>query len=156
MEVIALTGTYDPEIKSLIQKMVPDEGFVIKEITSASQYDELIDANYIILRILSLNEEVINSLPNLKLIQRWGAGYDKVDVRAAGKRNIPVAITPGMNSAAVSEMALLLMLAVYRKLIQLPSDQEYKYPLTKSLSIHYFLPALTRYSAFTTSVFGKL
>jgi D-3-phosphoglycerate dehydrogenase len=121
MEIIALTGTYDPEIKEMLSQMVPS-GFMLKEITSADQYDELHDANYIILRILSLNEKVINSLPNLKLIQRWGAGYDKVDVKAAGKRNIPVAVTPGMNAPAVSEMAVLLMLAVYRNLIQLHNN----------------------------------
>lgn len=118
MEVIALTGTYDPAIKKIIAEMIPS-GFVLKEITSADQYDELRDAHYIILRILSLNETVINSLPHLKLIQRWGAGYDKVDVKAAGRRNIPVAVTPGMNAPAVSEMAVLLMLAVYRNLIRL-------------------------------------
>ena len=121
MEIIALTGTYDPEIKEMLSQMVP-RGFMLKEITSADQYSELHDVNYIILRILSLNEEVINSLPNLKLIQRWGAGYDKVDIKAAGKRNIPVAVTPGMNAPAVSEMAVLLMLAVYRNLIQLHNN----------------------------------
>lgn len=121
MEIIALTGQYDSEIKALISKMVPS-GFKLKEISAASQYDQLHDANYIILRILSLNEEVINSLPNLKLIQRWGVGYDKVDIKAAGKNNIPVAITPGMNASSVSEMAVLLMLAVYRKLICLHNN----------------------------------
>jgi D-3-phosphoglycerate dehydrogenase len=121
VEIIALTGQYDPEIKALISKMVPS-GFELKEISAASQYDQLQDANYIILRILSLNEEVINSLPNLKLIQRWGVGYEKVDIIAAGKNNVPVAITPGMNASSVSEMAVLLMLAVYRKLIRLHNN----------------------------------
>lgn len=121
MEIIALTGQYDPEIKAMFSKMIPP-GFELKEISAASQYDELQDANYIILRILSLNEEVINSLPNLKLIQRWGVGYDKVDIAAAGKNKIPVAITPGMNASSVSEMAVLLMLAVYRKLICLHNN----------------------------------
>ncbi|GMA97657.1 2-hydroxyacid dehydrogenase [Pelosinus sp. IPA-1] len=121
MEVIALTGQYDPEIKALIAGMVP-QGFILKEISSVDEYDNLREVNYIILRILSLNEKTINSIPNLKLIQRWGVGYDKVDVKAAGKRNIPVAITPGMNAAAVSEMAVLLMLAVYRNLIRLHNN----------------------------------
>lgn len=121
MEVIALTGEYDDEVKKLIAKMVPP-GFTLKEISSVDQYDNLREANYIILRIFKLNAEVINSIPNLKLIQRWGVGYEKVDIKAAGKRNIPVAITPGMNAAAVSEMAVLLMLAVYRKLITLHNN----------------------------------
>lgn len=121
MDVIALMGPYDPEVKNFIESIVP-KGFVIKEIPSTSELDNLSDANYVILRVLSLNEQLIHSMPNLKLIQRWGVGYEKVDIKAAGARNIPVAITPGMNAASVSEMAVLLMLAVYRKLIQLHNN----------------------------------
>jgi lactate dehydrogenase-like 2-hydroxyacid dehydrogenase len=121
MEVIALTGQYDPQVKALIASLVP-EGFILKEIASRDEYKDLQEANYVILRILNLNEDDINNLPNLKLIQRWGVGYDKVDVKAAGRRNIPVTITPGMNSAAVSEMAVLLMLAVYRNLVGLHNN----------------------------------
>lgn len=121
MEVIALTGPYDPEVKALLAKMIP-EGFTLREIPAANHLENLADANYIILRTLALNAQLINSLPNLKLIQRWGVGYDKVDIQAAGNRNIPVAITSGMNAGAVSEMAVLLMLAVYRNLIRLHNN----------------------------------
>jgi D-3-phosphoglycerate dehydrogenase / 2-oxoglutarate reductase len=115
MEIIALTGPYDPNIKALLYKTVPS-GFKIIEIASESEYGRLQNANYIILRTLKLKEQVITSIPDLKLIQRWGVGYDSVDIQAAGKRNIPVAITSGMNAVPVSEMAVLLMLAVYRNL----------------------------------------
>lgn len=118
MEVIALTGTYDPEIKAMIAEMVP-EGFKLKIVSSLEEYDQLQEANYIILRILGLNEQHINSLPNLKLIQRWGVGYEKVDVKAATKNNVAVAVTSGMNATSVSEMATLLMLSVYRQVLKL-------------------------------------
>lgn len=121
MEVIALTGTYDPEIRAMIEQLVP-EGFALKIVSSADQYDQLQDANHVILRILSLNEQDIKAIPDLKLIQRWGVGYDKVDVKAAGARNVQVAVTPGMNATAVSEMAVLLMLATYRHLVRLHAD----------------------------------
>ena len=118
MQTIALVGPFDPQIKVLMSQMVPD-GFVLKEIPTEGELHKLYDANYIILRVLGLNEQVINSIPNLRLIQRWGVGFDKVDIRAAGKRNIPVAITSGMNAIPVSELTVLLILAVYRKLILL-------------------------------------
>lgn len=118
MEIVALTGPYDPNVKALLYKAVPS-GFEIREIASESEYGQLLEANYVILRTLKLNDQVINSIPNLKLIQRWGVGYDTVDIKAAGRRNIPVAITSGMNAAPVSEMAILLMLAVYRNLPRL-------------------------------------
>lgn len=121
METIALTGTYDAEVRTMLAGMVP-EGFTLKIISSAEEYDNLRDANYIILRILSLREQDIHAIPDLKLIQRWGAGYDKVDVKAAGAKNVQVAVTSGVNAASVSEMAVLLMLAVYRQLVRLHAD----------------------------------
>lgn len=115
METIALIGPYDPQIKALIHQSMPS-GFTIKEIAAENQYDQLNGVNYVILRTLTLKEQVINAISSLKLIQRWGVGYNTVDIRAAGSRNIPVAITSGMNAPSVSEMAVLLMLAVYRQL----------------------------------------
>lgn len=63
-------------------------------------------------------KEVINRFsPRLKMIMRWGAGYDAVDIKAARERNIDVCNTPGANAYAVSELAVLLMLAVGRNLL---------------------------------------
>ncbi|WP_312340028.1 2-hydroxyacid dehydrogenase [Anaerospora hongkongensis] len=115
MEIIALTGPYDFEVKKMLYQMLPS-GFEIREVGSENEYGQLQAVDYVILRTLKMNDQVIHSIPNLKLIQRWGVGYDTVDIIAAGKRNIPVAITSGMNAAPVSEMAVLLMLAVYRNL----------------------------------------
>ncbi len=118
MEKIALVGPYDPEIKALLLHSIP-AGFTLQEIACENEYDRLQDANYIILRTLTIREDIIHKMPGLKLIQRWGVGYDTVDIKAAGSRNIPVAITSGMNAAPVSELAVLLMLAVYRNLPRL-------------------------------------
>lgn len=121
MEIIALTGPYPSGVKELIAQLAP-KGFEVRTIATVKEFDQLQDANYIILRTLSLDEGLINSIPNLKFIQRWGVGYDTVDIKAAGKRDIPVAITTGINAAPVSEMAVLLMLATYRNLIQLHNN----------------------------------
>jgi D-3-phosphoglycerate dehydrogenase / 2-oxoglutarate reductase len=114
MELVALVGPYDRKIRKLIYDSMPP-GFTIKEILSEGEYGKMRDVNYIIIRMFPLTESVINSVPNLKLIQRWGVGYETVDIKAAGARGIPVAITSGMNASAVSEIAVLLMLAVYRQ-----------------------------------------
>ena len=41
-----------------------------------------------------IDAEVMDSAPNLKIIARYGVGYDKVDVKAATKRKILVTNTP--------------------------------------------------------------
>ena len=53
----------------------------------------------------------------MKFIQRWGAGFDTVDIEAAGKRNIYVSNLPGVNAYAVSEMVITMILALYKNLI---------------------------------------
>lgn len=59
------------------------------------------------------------SLPQLagggKIIVRYGAGLDNVDVPLATRCGIPVANLPGMNSPAVAEIALLHILNLGRR-----------------------------------------
>ena len=62
---------------------------------------------------------VIAGAPKLRLIQKIGVGVNTIDLGAAKTRAIPVCNLPGTNAPAVAEMALLLMLAVLRRLPQL-------------------------------------
>jgi len=61
---------------------------------------------------------VMENSPKLKLISIYGVGYDNVDISAAAKLNITVTNTPAYSAISVSEMALALMLAVARKIVQ--------------------------------------
>lgn len=50
-----------------------------------------------------------------RIIIRYGAGLDNVDIPAATRHRIPVANLPGMNSPAVAEIALLHILNLGRR-----------------------------------------
>lgn len=50
----------------------------------------------------------------LKIVSRYGVGYDKVDLEAAHELGIKVSITPGANSDSVADLAMALMLAAAR------------------------------------------
>ena len=50
----------------------------------------------------------------LKIIARWGAGYDTVDLPAATRRGIAVTYTPGLLDEAVADYTLALLLALAR------------------------------------------
>ncbi len=63
----------------------------------------------------SITAKVLDACPGLKVISRYGAGVDRVDLAAARERNIAVTNTPGANSEAVGELALALMLSVARQ-----------------------------------------
>ena len=55
------------------------------------------------------SERVIAGAPELKVIARWGVGYDKVDVPAATRNGVAVAMAFGTNHDAVADLAFALM-----------------------------------------------
>ena len=87
------------------------------EVDTQEKFDALTEADAIVLRILKMPKEVVARIKGLKMIMRWGAGFDSVDIEEAGKYGIYVCNTPGANAYAVAELTVALMLAVGRKLI---------------------------------------
>ena len=51
----------------------------------------------------------------LKIISRWGVGYDAIDVPAATRNGIVVAYTPGLLDETVADFAFALLLALARR-----------------------------------------
>ena len=64
-----------------------------------------------------MDDAFYTSAPNLKLVQLLSAGYDRCDIEAARRAGVPICNNGGANSTAVSEHAILLMLAVCRRLV---------------------------------------
>ena len=60
---------------------------------------------------------LMDAVPNLKLILNFGVGYDGVDIPAATKRGVTVVNTPDVLNDCVADMALSLILAGRRKLL---------------------------------------
>jgi len=64
-----------------------------------------------------ITAEVVERMPDtLKVISRYGAGVDRVDLAACKRRGIVVTNTPGANATAVCELAFGLMLAAARNI----------------------------------------
>ncbi|MBR6738335.1 MAG: hydroxyacid dehydrogenase [Oscillospiraceae bacterium] len=74
------------------------------------------DADAILVRILELDEELMKSLPNLRVISKHGVGVDNIDLAAAKRCGIAVTVTPGANSTSVAEHTFALMIALAKKL----------------------------------------
>jgi glyoxylate reductase len=51
----------------------------------------------------------------LKLISRWGVGFDSVDIPVATEQGIPVAYVPGLLNNAVADYAFSLLCAIARR-----------------------------------------
>lgn len=67
---------------------------------------------------------VLQSAPSLRIIARWGVGYDKVDVDAASAAGVPVAMAFGANHESVAEYAHAMALTLACRIV--PRDQMVK------------------------------
>jgi phosphoglycerate dehydrogenase-like enzyme len=56
-------------------------------------------------------ERVFASSPELKIVARFGVGYDQVDVAAATRHGVPVAMAFGTNHESVADGAFMLLAA---------------------------------------------
>ena len=96
---------------------------------------ERVDADYLVIAIADaaaaltrgygrLPRAVLAAGRSLRCVARCGVGTDNIDVEAATELRIPVIYAPGSTTATVAEHALMLMLAVARRVARL--DREVK------------------------------
>ncbi|MBS3152158.1 hydroxyacid dehydrogenase [Candidatus Woesearchaeota archaeon] len=64
-----------------------------------------------------INKEILDNLPNLKLICTMSTGFDHIDLNECKKRNIIVSNVPYYGENTVAEHTFALILALSRKLI---------------------------------------
>jgi phosphoglycerate dehydrogenase-like enzyme len=64
----------------------------------------------------TMDDAFYRAAPKLKLLQLVSAGYDRCDIESARRAGVPICNNGGANAVAVAEHALLLMLAVSRRL----------------------------------------
>lgn len=74
------------------------------------------DADGIIVGLEKITPELLDKLPKLKIIAKYGVGLDNIDIKACKDRNIIIGWTGGVNKRSVAEMALGFMLALCRNL----------------------------------------
>src|SRR5687767_10562943 len=88
---------------------------LVNEISVESYAGLIRGADAVVIRTQPLTEKLVASAPRLRIVSRHGVGYDAVDVDALNRRGIPLAIVGDVNSGAVAEHALMLMLAAARR-----------------------------------------
>lgn len=64
----------------------------------------------------TVSDDIISSMPNLKLIMSEGVGYQGVDLESAKRNNVIVCNNKGINDTAVAEVAVMLMLDCLKSL----------------------------------------
>lgn len=88
---------------------------LIDEVSRESYAPHVGEADAIVIRTQPMTADIIASAPHLKIVSRHGVGYDSVDVAALSTRGIALTIVGDVNSRAVAEHTLMLMLAAARR-----------------------------------------
>lgn len=76
-------------------------------------------ADGIVVQYATINAQVLEALPRLKAIGRYGVGVDTVDVPAATQHGVAVSNVPDYGTEAVSDHAIGLALTVARGITRL-------------------------------------
>lgn len=67
---------------------------------------------------LPVDAALLDQLPDVKVISNYGVGVDHIHVADAAARGIPVGNTPGILDGATADMAMALLLAAGRRLVE--------------------------------------
>ena len=66
----------------------------------------------------TVDDRALDLLPDLELVANYGVGYDGVDVAACTARGVAVTNTPGAVDGATADLAMTLLLATRRRLVE--------------------------------------
>jgi len=64
----------------------------------------------------SIDEDILEAAPNLKVVANFAVGFNNIDVAAATRRRIPVTNTPGVLTDSTADMAWALLMDAARRL----------------------------------------
>jgi D-3-phosphoglycerate dehydrogenase len=79
-------------------------------------------ADAVLVGLERVDEALLDRAPALKVVSRFGVGYDTVDIAACTRRGVVVGVTNGGNDLAVAEHTMMLLLAVARRTIEMDAS----------------------------------
>jgi len=88
---------------------------------SSERFAAVREADAIIVRMTPIDEELLKAAPRLRIVSRHGVGYDTVDLAALTRRGIPLTVTGDVNSGAVAEHTMALILALAKRITEYDS-----------------------------------
>jgi D-3-phosphoglycerate dehydrogenase len=109
-----------PDTAEIIASRLPPS-FQLSFITDYSDeaaISALTEADFALVATHPMPARLIKAGRRLRLIQHQGVGYDRTDVKFARGRGIPVALCPEGTIQGVAEHVFLLLLALYKQILQ--------------------------------------
>ncbi len=107
------------EALAQIGRLVATHGkLTYRPATTTADLDNGIEATVLVVRSTRVSQAAIECAPRLELIVRAGSGTDTIATDVAAAKNIEVRNVPGRNAAAVAELAIGLLIALDRRIVE--------------------------------------
>jgi D-3-phosphoglycerate dehydrogenase len=114
-----------PEAGMAVFAARPDVDLVVLDNPDVAAWHAAIrDADGTLCWLERMDRAAVAAAPRLRVVSRIGVGYDTVEVPACTERGIAVMVANGSNDLSVAEHALMLLLAVARRAVDI--DQHVK------------------------------
>jgi len=84
--------------------------------------DAIPGAHAVLVGLERVDEALLAVASELRIVSRFGVGYDTVDIPACTRRGVVVGVTNGANDLSVAEHTLMLLLAVARRTIDMDAS----------------------------------
>jgi phosphoglycerate dehydrogenase-like enzyme len=118
---LAVLDLFHPQIKTAIKAAIPSDWTAqfVEENSLAARAELIREAGIVFVMAAPMPKELLSEARHLRLIQKLGAGLDRIDLDFCREQGIGVARLQAGNSIPVAEHTILLMLATYRQLPQI-------------------------------------
>ena len=102
------------------QSLVPETEFTVTAPApdASAPSPDLLTADALITRTQPVTAEILAASPNVKIVQKYGGRPDRLDLDAARNAGVAVAVMPLRGCIAVAELAMTLILALSKQLIE--------------------------------------
>lgn len=135
-----------------IEKTILNNAGLEFELKQCKTEEDLIgqckDGNIFINQYAPITRKVMEALPNLKMVVRYGVGVNNVDTKAATDLGVQICNVPDYGMNEVADQAIAMMMALIRKVVTMNKyTKEIKWNYIHSIPIN-------RNSAMTVGVVG--
>lgn len=117
---VLITGRLPEDVVNAVRR---EHEVIINEQNTPMPHDQIVRHSGDIDGLLSMvtdtvDNQLMEMAPKLRIIANYGVGYDNIDVAAATARGIWVTNTPGVLTDATADVTFALVLAVARRVVE--------------------------------------
>jgi phosphoglycerate dehydrogenase-like enzyme len=118
VSVLSRSFSKHPVLRAELQHLYPDATF--NDDGKSLKGDELIAAlkghTKAIVALENISADVLDAVPELQVIAKYGVGFDKIDLQAMIQRNVMLGWTGGVNRRSVAELVIGFAISLLRRI----------------------------------------